>query len=236
VFALLLLAVTGLAGDFEVGNELFDEGKFAEAKQRYETLIEAGQGSANVYYNLGNADYRLGSAGRAMLNYERALALNPGHKEAAANLKLLREQTSARLPEETWETKVFGGLPINAWTLAAVAAGWITLFSIVVLATSRRAANGGVWFLLIVAAAGLGVSVTGVRMGMKDLSLGVITAKQAEAKLQPAESAGVAAVLPAGSRVRVLSERGPWTYCELPGAGRGWIPQGMVEKVRPGHS
>lgn len=237
LFAFLMFAAATLsAGDFEAGNELFDQGKYAEAKQHYETLIESGQGSANVYYNLANADYRLGSAGRAMLNYERALALNPGHKEAAANLKLLREQSSARLPEETWVTKTFGGLPINQWTLATVATGWMTLFSIVVLATSRRAANGGVWFLLIVSAATLGFAATGVGVGMKDLSLGVITAKQAEARLQPAESAGVAEVLPAGSRVRVLSERGPWTYCELPGAGRGWIPQGMVEKVRPGQS
>ena len=85
VLAFLMLAATLPAGDFETGNELFDQGKYAEAKQNYETLIESGQGSANVYYNLGNADYRLGSAGRAMLNYERALALNPGHKEALAN-------------------------------------------------------------------------------------------------------------------------------------------------------
>ena len=33
--------------------------------------------------------------------------------------------------------------------------------------------------------------------------------------------------------VRVLSERGEWIYCELPGQGRGWIPDGAVERVRP---
>ena len=183
---LVLFAVNASAGDFEEANELFDQGKYSEAKQHYEALVEAGQGSANVYYNLGNVDYRLGSAGRAMLNYERALALKPQHPEALANLKLLRDQTHAKLPPETWVTKLFGSLPLNTWTLATVGAGWITVFSILLLA-----GNGGLWFVLCVAAVVLGFSVAGVRFGMKDLSLGVVTAKQAEARLQPAESAGV---------------------------------------------
>jgi hypothetical protein len=46
----------------------------------------------------------------------------------------------------------------------------------------------------------------------------------------------VAEALPAGSQVRVLSERGEWVYCELPGMGRGWIPDGAVERVRPARS
>ncbi len=46
----------------------------------------------------------------------------------------------------------------------------------------------------------------------------------------------MAEALPAGSQVRVLSERGEWIYCELPGTGRGWIPDGAVERVRPAKS
>ena len=96
----LLLAVIVRAGDFEEGNELFDQGKFLEAKQHYENIVESGQAGANVYYNLGNADYRLGSAGRAILDYERALALNPRHPEETANLRLLREQSASRIPPQ----------------------------------------------------------------------------------------------------------------------------------------
>ena len=36
-------------------------------------------------------------------------------------------------------------------------------------------------------------------------------------------------------RVRILSVRGAWTYCELPTTttGRGWLPSDTVERVRP---
>ncbi len=85
VFAALGGAVP--AADFDSANQSYDQGKFAEAKDGYEKLLESGAGSANDYYNLGNVDFRLGSPGRAILDYERALALNPRHPEARANLK-----------------------------------------------------------------------------------------------------------------------------------------------------
>jgi hypothetical protein len=64
----------------------------------------------------------------------------------------------------------------------------------------------------------------------------IVVAKSVEARLAPADSAGLADSLPAGSRVRVLSERGDWVYCELPGEARGWVPQSTIEKVRLGKS
>jgi tetratricopeptide (TPR) repeat protein len=232
VILCVFLVSMGRAGDFELGNELFDQGKYLEAKERYEKLVEAGEGSANVFYNLGNVDYRIGSPGRAMLNYERALALDPRHPEALANLKLLREQSGAKLPALPWIVKVFASQPLTIWTLAAAVTGWTTIFAFAFLLTSVRREKGGLWFLALLGVIGLGFSSMGVWQGLKDQALGIITAKQTDARLAPAESAGVAETLPAGSRVRVLSERGAWIYCELPGAGRGWIPEGMLERVR----
>ena len=62
-------------------------------------------------------------------------------------------------------------------------------------------------------------------------SLAIVLAKEAEARLAPAASAGPAATLPAGSQVRVLSERGDWVYCAMPGANRGWLPAGVLARV-----
>ena len=72
----------------------------------------------------------------------------------------------------------------------------------------------------------------GVWLRERDSTLAVSTEKEAVARLAPADRASVAESLPAGSRVRVLSERGEWIYCALPGGGLGWIPDQQVEKVR----
>jgi|GEM_PF-741662 len=236
VLLFLLLTVVVRAGDFEEGNELFDQGKFSEAKQHYENIVESGQAGANVYYNLGNTDYRLGSAGRAILDYERALALNPRHPEATANLRLLREQSASRIAPQPWVATVFASQPLNTWMLAATAAGWVAILGLALFATGARLDNAGLWCLTLAGLVALAFTGGGVWFGMKDQSLGIVTAKEAEARLAPADSAGVAGTLTAGSRVHVLSERGPWTYCEMPDASRGWVRQDMVERVRPNRS
>jgi len=61
--------------DFPKANQEFAQGHFKEAISGYEALVRAGQWSANVFYDLGNAYFRTGDFGRAILNYERALAL-----------------------------------------------------------------------------------------------------------------------------------------------------------------
>lgn len=228
-----LRPVVGSASDFETANQLYDQGKFSEAKQQYEKLVESGEGSANVFYDLGNTDYRLGSTGRAILNYERALALNPRHPEAHANLHLLRQQAGARLRTMSRVERVVAMQRAGVWTASAAIAGWVMLFGFAFIWTSRREEKSGLWLLTLTGALVFASSLTALWIGARDQALAIITARQTEARLAPAESAGVAEALPAGSRVRVLSERGEWVYCELPGAGRGWIPQKAVERVRP---
>ena len=234
--ALAVLCGRALAGggDFEGANQAYDHGKFSEAKVGYEKLVEAGEWSANLFYNLGNADYRLGAPGRAMLDYERALALDPAHPEARANLAVLQKQTGARKRAAAWEDAVFVAKSVNAWTIVAAAAAWLAIFSLALIGTSKRSEKFGLW--LTTAAA---VLVCAYAAGVlwwrgQERAMAIVVAQQTEARLAPADSAGLAEALPAGSRVQVLSERGEWIYCVLPGAGRGWIPQQAVERVRLG--
>lgn len=236
VLFLALSAFRAVAGEWENANQAYDQGKFAEAKGGYEKMIESGSGNANVYYNLANTDFRLGASGPAMLNYERALALHPRHPEAQANLKLLRGQNGARLLPISWHARLAALLSPSAWIILATVTGWIVIFGIVLIITSRSADNFGLWTWSLVCAAVCAVALVSTWSISKDQSLAVIIAQQTEARLAPAQSAGVAETLPAGSQVRVLSERGEWIYCELPGLGRGWIPEGAVERVRPANS
>src|SRR4051812_5099259 len=97
VLTLILLAMTANAATFEEANQLYEKGKFEHARAAYETVAASGGRTANLFFNLGNAEYRLGHAGRAALDYERALALDPAHPEARMNLNLVREQSGARL-------------------------------------------------------------------------------------------------------------------------------------------
>src|SRR5712691_9388165 len=71
---------------FAKANQEYAAGHFKEAIDGYEALVRAGEWSANLFYDLGNAYFRAGDLGRAILSYERALALDRHHPEAEANL------------------------------------------------------------------------------------------------------------------------------------------------------
>lgn len=233
VLLIAMLCATARAGaDFDAGNRAYDEGKFLEARQHYEAQVARGEWTANLFYNLGNANERIGAPGLAMLNYERALALQPGHQEARANLKFLREQSLAKMPEGTWRTQVFGVLGFDGWVVLASLATWYAVFGFVVPFVRRRRLGAGGVFCPVLAICVAGGAAVSAWQRVGELDAGVIVAKQAEARHAPTERAGLADVLPAGSRVRVLSVRGEWTYCELPSGGRAWVASAAVERVR----
>ena len=218
-----MLASAVLAGEFDDANQFYDAGKFGEAKQAYERLAGRGEWSANLFYNLGNSAHRIGAPGKAVLNYERALALDGSHAEARANLQWVREQTGAKVAARRWWEYAYPALTGDGLAVVAVAAFWVAIFAVV----WRRFWGWAVLAFLVAGYAG-----AGVWRAERDKTLAIITAKNVAAKLAPADRAALAEPLPEGSRVRVLSERGDWIYCALPGGGRGWIAEAHLEKVR----
>jgi hypothetical protein len=230
--ALFASALTASCAEFETANRLYDEGKFLEAKQLYEKLVADGQWSANLFYNLANADFRLGAPGVAALNYERTLALDAHHPEAAMNLRLLRDQTGARVTPSSWRDHLFASIPSNLFDMVGAAAAWLAIFSLTAIILRRSTASPNLWLVFILALVLAAYCGAGIWHRAADASLAIVTARQAEARLAPADRAARAETLPAGSRVRAISERGEWIYCALPGGGLGWLPAGTVEKVR----
>ena len=94
---------------------------FPQAIKGYESLVESRQWNPTLFYDLGNAYFRKGDSGRAILNYERALALDPNHAEARANLQLVRDQARALELAPGWIESHLGFLTRDQYTwMAAV--------------------------------------------------------------------------------------------------------------------
>ena len=234
----LLVLVAGRAlgntGTFDAANRAYEQGKFSEAKLGYEEWVEAGLWSANLFYNLGNADHRLGAPGRAILDYERALAIDPAHPEARANLEVLRRQTGAKRRAAVWQDSVLGWPADDAWVVAAVTAGWVTLFGCALIFTTQRTEKTGLWLVTTAGLLACAYLVAVLWWQGRESSAAIVVVQSTEARLAPADTAALAETLPTGSRVQVLSERGAWIYCALPGEKRGWIPLPALERVRLG--
>ena len=66
---------------------------FASAISIYETILQNDGESADIYYNLGNSYYKMDNIAKAILNYEKALLLNPGNGDIRFNLELANSKT-----------------------------------------------------------------------------------------------------------------------------------------------
>ena len=220
--------------EFARANQEFAEGHFRAAIDLYSAHVERGERNAVLFYNLGNACYKEGDFGRAILNYERALQLEPHHPEAEANLRLVRDKARALELRRNWLERALERATSNQYTVAAAASFWLALFALAALLFARRR-SGGLVFGLLFASAVFAFAVYALYVrenGAKGRALAVVTAKTTEARLATADSAGTVLTLPPGSEVKILSTRGDWTYVALPNEQRGWIPAANAERVR----
>src|SRR6266496_1302544 len=138
IFAITSSAFAQSDVQFTKANQEFTEGHFKEAISGYEALIRAGQWSANVFYDLGNAYFRTGDFGHAILNYQRALALERHHPEATANLQIARDEARALEMQQSAPERYLRFASVNQYSIAAAVAFWLGVFCIVRLLFARR--------------------------------------------------------------------------------------------------
>lgn len=230
--ALVLRAAPAETGSFGRGNALYAEGKFADAVASYEAAVGRGEYSANLFYNLADAYYRTGDRGRAMLNYQRALLLEPRHTEAAANLAFVRGRTPA---SATAEDGFAGRLDADAWTWAAAGGGWLAVVALGTAVWRRR----GRWLFLPLGLVGVAVGAAAgwalyrLDAGAKNPARAVVLLDETRVLYSPADNSKAVSVLTAGGEVRVLSAQGAWDYVQLGDGSRGWVAADRVEKVVP---
>lgn len=220
--------------DFARANQEYAHSNFKEAISGYETLVRSGQWSANVFYNLGNAYFRAGDFGRAILNYERALALERHHPEATANLQIARDEARALEIQQSWPERYLQFASTNQYSVAAGIAFWAGIFCIVGLIFARRrsAAMMGISILSLLVVAIAILAIYQLEYGSKGRALAIVTGKEVQARLATADTANSVLALPPGSEIKILSTRGDWVYATLPNNLRGWIPAKSAEQVR----
>src|SRR6267143_1756552 len=171
--------------EFAKANQEYAQGHFKEAISGYEALVRAGQWSANLFYDLGNAYFRTGDFGHAILNYERALALERHHPEATANLQIARDEARALELQQSWPERYLQFASVNQYSVAAAIAFWLALFAIVMLIFARRRSTpliATLIFCLVVSAVAIFAMYT-LERGSNGSALAIVTGKNVQARL-----------------------------------------------------
>lgn len=117
--------------------------KFADAVSLYTKAIEQEGSSSALYYNLGNAYYRLGKLGKAIICYERSIILDPQNKDAITNLEFVNTKITDKPGDQgTFISNTFnniiGTYHSNTWATIAVILFILLLGAVLLYFFSQR--------------------------------------------------------------------------------------------------
>ncbi|NQS98987.1 MAG: tetratricopeptide repeat protein [candidate division Zixibacteria bacterium] len=237
ILLLLISALDAMAEDvlekeFIRANNLYRDGNFPEAITLYSEIIQAGYDSGKLHYNLGNAYYKNGELGSAILHFEKAKKFLPRDDDLADNLKMAQMRVADRIDTPrlaVW--KFFEGVR-DYFTLRSLAIITLILYLITLgLAAGYYFQSKGVLkrsaFYLIVPVLIcflLFAVVFGVRLWREaNVREAIIVADKVEIVSAPDQGAQGLFSLHEGVKVRILQELPPWAEIALPDGKRGWV-------------
>ena len=111
---------------WDQANTAYINNDFPTAISLYETILSSGRQSGKLYYNLANAYFKEQEIGRAILNYNRALRLNPGNEDIRYNLQVAEKMTKDHIdavPEffvKTWLSNLRNLLSSTTWAVLSL--------------------------------------------------------------------------------------------------------------------
>lgn len=234
----LLPAVSASALTKDNADAEYAKGNFQQAATDYQELLGKNE-SAELYYNLGNCQYRLGNITQSIVAYERALRLKPGDSDIAYNLEFLRSKTIDKIvPVDDmffvgWYNALVNALGINCWTwLSILSFVFALIFALGYLFGSNMILRktgfyGGSLLLVVFLLSTLFAYQRKARLA--EHSVAIVEASTLNVKKTPAESSGDAFVIHEGTRLTITDRTmKEWFGVRLDDGKEGWVPKKSV--------
>lgn len=223
---------------FYSANKVYEEGKYQDAVKEYQKILEQGYQSEALYYNLGNCYFKLGSLGKTILYYEKALKLSPNDPELKTNYNYVRSQLLDKIApsKRNWFQKKYFDL-VKSITLGKWLSCTIVLWLlIVILIFVKIFAPGyrGIYkysfitlFLLFVLVASCAIS----QYNITGINKAIVLAQEVPVRYGPGEAEVEAFLLNEGAKVTIKKEVNDWYQIKLPDGKSGWLPKASVEII-----
>lgn len=223
---------------FSSANADFEKGDLEQAELKYESLVENGLVSADLYFNLGTTQYRLEKPGEALLWFRRAQIIEPNAPEIPQNIEFLKNKIGFLEFGDTGLGSLLRTLPsgIGKWLGSTLLwLGAIAMISPFCLPSLREKLSGylvlGIVFLMFGYVSFRLDRYEETRVAPHNFA--TVIASGAKALTAPSPASKAVIDLPPGSEVRIIQQTGQWRYVDIPGELRGWVRAEQIEPVWP---
>ncbi len=218
---------------FEQANTLYNEGKYAEAIDTYTTILETKNHSADLYFNLANAHYKLNNIAPSIYFYEKALQLAPDDADIINNMAFAKNMTIDAIDviPEGGISKVIKNvtntMSFDNWAKASIgfALCFIILFLIYYFSYSslkKRLAFIGSFMALFIMCSSLAFAFHKFNLVKKDKPA-IVFSQESKVKSEPNSRSEESFRLHEGTKVQILDTVNNWKKIKLSDGKTGWI-------------
>lgn len=223
------------------GDSAYMRNDYASAIQIYESLLTKGE-AAEIYYNLGNSYYKTDDIAKAILNYERALLLQPGNADVRANLEIARSKTIDKVVSVpdiffvTWTKSLINCLSVDAWAKLGIVFFILLLVSFSLFFFSKQIVwkksgfIAGIVFLIFVVLSNVFASEQ--KTELMNRNNAIILSPSVTVRSTPSESGTSLFVLHEGHKIEIKdNSMREWKEIRLEDGKVGWVPASAIEVI-----
>lgn len=250
IFFLMLGATTGARGSVAEADSAYMHDDFLNAAALYQEAIDSLGPSVERYYNLGNAYYRAGLNGMAIVSYERALRLDPSNSDVRDNLEFVNSRITDRIADSN---SLFGSaadrvarvMHPNVWAWIALgcfvlALGGVCVYFLVDGVVMRKIGFFGSGVLLILCVVSNMLARRGTRAASASDEAVVVSPSVilSTTPRQPKDRTEEAMLLHEGTKLKILDsipgtggKDRMWYDVKVDNSHRAWVSSEAVEII-----
>jgi len=221
-------------------NNYYNNSKYLESINVYESILAEGWESNNLYYNLGNAYFRQNMIGQAIWAYNKALKINPRNSDVNNNLEIVNARIKDRiiLPDEFFLVKSYmnfkSSYNLNEWLII----GSITIFfSVILFLLSKLYIFDNVILdrlilgLIILAMIEHGIILDRF-FDESDNKIGIIIDNEVDTYSGPFYGDNtILFKVNEGTKVKINQSQNNWIEIILLDGNRGWVPLDKIRQI-----
>ncbi len=245
LFILLIFPFTTLLGQsnttvFDQANAAYNGGNYSLAIEKYESILNDKLHSAEVYFNLGNAHYRLGNVAESVYYFEQAKRLDPMDKTILNNSSFANNMTQDaidKLPEtqiDLLQQKVLAFLTLDQWTIITLVFAWMGALLFFVYRWNNHIRFKRLFFsltIIFVLTTLVSLGLTQSKLALNSIQKAVIFEREIEIWGEPNTRADILFLLHEGTVVEVVDALEGWSKVKLANGSEGWIQNSGIKHL-----
>ncbi|WP_233896761.1 tetratricopeptide repeat protein [Tenacibaculum piscium] len=222
-------------------NNSYKKGNYTEAVKLYQDIEKTQNVSADVYFNLANAYYKLHKVAPAIYNYEKALQLNPLHQDAQNNLSIAKKLTLDRIEKlpsslsQKINENFLQKFNYNTWAFFTIIFSFLMAMLFLGYYFSGNPTKKKLFFTSSIISFLLLISCLLITYQQynqtKNMLEAIIFSEKIDVKNAPTQDAEQLFILHEGTKVQILDTVDSWNKIKLADGKTGWVVAKKIKQL-----